>query len=115
MVLTIDEKRERRKITNKKYRETHQDQLSLAKQIYNQTTKGKKSNITCKWKHRGLICDDIDTLYSKYLLQETCENCNVTFGVKGDGTCSFKTMDHSHTTHRFRAFLCHYCNLIRGE
>jgi len=42
MVLTIDEKRERRKITNKKYRETHQDQLSLAKQIYNQTTKGKK-------------------------------------------------------------------------
>ena len=96
---------------SKKYYEKHKEEIKK----YNKTPKGKKSNTITNWKYRGLICEDYDSLYCHYINSENCEECNVIFGVKGDGTGTFKCMDHDHQTGQFRAFLCSKCNVARGE
>lgn len=82
---------------------------------YSRTEKEIKRCKIKTWKKRGIICDDFDELYSKYLNAKNCDNCLVDFGRYGDGTGTYKTLDHSHTTGKFRNFLCQYCNLLRGE
>ena len=130
MVFTEEETRERKKIRSKKYYENnkekqkkyqnqyHKNNKEYYKQKdkeYRQTPKGKKSTIIGGWKEKGLICEDYDSLYCHYLNTEECDNCNVLFGERGDGTGSFKCMDHDHKTGLFRNFLCCRCNLLRGE
>jgi len=67
------------------------------------------------WKRKGLHCEDIDSLYCHYTNAKNCDECDIEFGEKGDGTGTFKCMDHSHITGKFRNFLCNSCNRRRGE
>jgi len=121
MVFTDEEKRERRRISQKTYREKHKEIIKEKfkekkkeyRKQYNQTPNAKKSCIVNSWKHRGLICDDYNLLYSNYLSETHCDECRCRFGVKGDGTGTFKSMDHSHETGLFRNFLCNRCNILR--
>ena len=130
MVLSDDEKRERKKIRSKKYREENKEYFKEKlkkyreenkekekkyKKKYRETPQGKKSRTLSNWRQTGLICEDYDSLYCHYLNAETCDNCNILFGERGDGTATFKCMDHSHKTGEFRNFLCCRCNIIRGE
>ena len=74
----------------------------------------KKSKTINRWKQLGLICSDYDLLYSNYLSETHCDECRCRFGTFGDGTQTFKCMDHSHQTGLFRNFLCCKCNVKRG-
>jgi len=125
VLLTAEEKRERHKISQKKYYEKNREKKreyqkeydeknKEKKREYNQTPAGKKSHTISNWKHLGLICEDYDSLYAHYILAENCEECNVKFGEIGDGTNTWKCMDHSHETGLFRNFLCNKCNRKRG-
>ena len=67
------------------------------------------------WKVRGLKCEDYDALYNQYLNVCNCDNCGVRFGKFGDGSGTYKVLDHSHRTGLFRNFLCSNCNIQRGE
>tara|TARA_R110000787_G_scaffold175104_1_gene287639 strand:+ start:143 stop:703 length:561 start_codon:yes stop_codon:yes gene_type:complete len=118
--------KEKLRIQHKKYRENNIEKLRIRDKKYHQenkekikeyqqTPKGKKSLRISKWKQAGLICDDYDSLYCHYLTAETCDHCNIPFGEFGDGTGTFKCMDHNHKTGLFRNFLCSKCNIIRGE
>jgi len=124
-----EEKRERKNIYNKKYRdknkkkilekgkkyrEKNKDKIADKMKEYDQTPAGKKTKAISNWKRIGLICEDYDSLYCHYLNSENCEECNVRFGEKGDGTGTFRCMDHDHDTGLFRNFLCHQCNVKRG-
>jgi len=96
------------------YWNKNKDKLSEYNKVYQQTEKGKKSMMIKTWKQYGLICEDYESLYAHYLNAENCEECNVIFGKWGDGTATFKCMDHSHSTGLFRNVLCSRCNLARG-
>lgn len=128
MVFTEEEKRERNSIRAKKYYQNNKEKLLKRKSEYSknnkehikekmkewrQTPEGKKSNTISNWKRLGLICEDYDSLYCHYSNATECDNCNITFGEKGDGSRSFKCMDHNHETGEFRNFLCCNCNVIR--
>jgi hypothetical protein len=68
-----------------------------------------------RWKKKGLN-DDYDMVWNRYINSTNCENpkCNVVYGKIGDGTGTFKCMDHDHTPgleNNFRNILCSRCNL----
>jgi flagellar biosynthesis GTPase FlhF len=78
---------------------------------YSQSENGKKRHTISNWKRQGLIYDDYDKLYDKYITSEFCENCEIKFEEKIGKY--HRCMDHDHTTGVFRNFLCNYCNLNR--
>jgi len=100
---------------SKEYRKKNKEKMKEYNKEYAQTPNGKKSMTISIWKHRGLICDDYDLLYSNYLSETHCDECRCRFGIKGDGSGTFKCMDHSRETGLFRNFLCSKCNFARGE
>ena len=96
-------------------RQNNKEDYKERQKIYNKTPNGLKSYQISKWKSAGVICSDYDLLYSNYLAETYCDFCRVKFGKKGDGTGTFKCLDHSHKTGLFRNFLCCACNIRRGE
>ena len=79
-----------------------------------QSEKGKKSCKISSWKHIGVISDDFDVLYEKYITTNNCENCDIEL-VSGTGLSNKKHLDHSHETNLFRNILCGNCNIKRRE
>jgi len=65
-----------------------------------------------RWKNQGLR-DDFELVYDRYVNSTNCENCKIKYGKKGDGTGTFKCMDHDHSKlqNNFRNILCSSCNL----
>ena len=96
------------------YEENKEERLAQMR-VRAKTPSGIKSYFISHWKSAGLICDNYNLLYSNYLAETHCDVCRVKFGKKGDGTGTFKCMDHCHKTGLFRNFLCCACNLRRGE
>ena len=117
-IYSEEEKRERKKIHNKKYQDKNKKKLKNKykeqKKKYYQTPAGKKISVIARWKKRGLFCEDYDMLYENYLSETHCDLCRIKFGEKGDGSGTFKCLDHDHATGEFRNFLCNKCNVIRG-
>tara|TARA_R110001606_G_scaffold158946_1_gene302835 strand:+ start:132 stop:482 length:351 start_codon:yes stop_codon:yes gene_type:complete len=79
---------------------------------YGKTENGKKLNRITNWKHRGVITDDFDELYEKYINTNNCEECNVEL-IHGMFGSNKKCLDHNHKTGQFRNILCQGCNLRR--
>ena len=77
---------------------------------YRQTPKGIKNRIVCHWRESGLIVNDIDALYEKYLNTTNCELCNVTL-CTGSKASNRKCMDHCHITGNFRNVVCNTWNM----
>ena len=128
-----EDNKERKKIADKKYRENNREQFinsskkyrennreiineksKIFSKKYNKTPNGIKARTINNWKQSGLQDEDISALYEQYLIAINCDECNVEFGVFGDGTGTFKCMDHDHETNLFRNFLCNNCNVKRG-
>ena len=105
---------EKNKEKQREYQEIHKEEIKEQKKEYRQTPAGKKAQTLSSWKKRGLKCEDYDSLYCRFINSENCEECEVVYGEKGDGTGTFRCMDHDHTTGLFRNFLCCKCNLARG-
>ena len=61
------------------------------------------------WKKRGIIHDDYEALYEKYLNTSHCELCNVL--LEGNGKTK-KCCDHDHENGKFRNILCNNCNWV---
>jgi len=76
----------------------------------NNKEKSDKSSRIAKWKSRGLITEDIDKIYERYLSTKECDNCGI---LLDEDEATKKCMDHSHTTGQFRNILCKVCNTIR--
>jgi len=93
----------------KEYYQKHKDKMKE----WNKTPAGKKSSTIKNWKIRGLVCEDYDSLYDRYIESKNCEECGCEYGKFGDGSWSFRCMDHSHITGLFRNFLCCGCNRKR--
>ena len=105
-----EKNKDKMKEYNKKWRENNIEKIKE----WNKTPRRKKSNTICDWKNKGLISEDYGSLYDRYLESTNCEECGCEYGNKGDGSNSWRCMDHSHQTGLFRNFLCNRCNLKRG-
>ncbi len=126
-------KSEKGKKKSKEYREKHKDKENAyareyqrrpickeKKKEYNKSEKGRKVSRIANWKRMGLICDDIDALYDKFLNTPNCENCNCILtmytgipNIDRHNTLTYKCMDHDHNTGLFRNILCTSCNVKR--
>jgi hypothetical protein len=88
---------------NKEYiKEYHKEYIKE----YNKTPKGKKSKTIKNWKRIGLVHDNYEELYDRYLDTEECSVCKYIF----DKT-NWRCMDHDHNTGLFRQILCNKCNV----
>ena len=95
----------------KEWYENNKEKIKEYKKEYNQSENGKKRHTISGWKTRGLVCDDYNELYDKYIIAEKCEECGIKFE---EGDKNKKCMDHDHSTGLFRNFLCNSCNVKRG-
>ena len=82
---------------------------------YARSERGRKSNRIACWKRWGIKCEDWDSLHTKFMECEKCEECEREFGTWKDGTRSDKCLDHDHETGLFRNILCRDCNIKRGK
>tara|TARA_R110000764_G_C10699214_1_gene345008 strand:- start:14 stop:421 length:408 start_codon:yes stop_codon:yes gene_type:complete len=67
--------------------------------------KRHKSKTICKWKRSGVIHNDIDILYKKYINTFNCQHCHKEFKNTRD-----RHLDHCHITGEFRKIVCQQCN-----
>ena len=63
-----------------------------------------------KWKSRGLIMDNFEEIYNKYIYATHCELCNKQFEKRND-----RLMDHCHVTGQFRNIVCKSCNMLKAD
>tara|TARA_R110000787_G_scaffold256533_1_gene361832 strand:- start:177 stop:605 length:429 start_codon:yes stop_codon:yes gene_type:complete len=72
--------------------------------------KDYKQDVLWRWKHYGIISDDWDELYQRYVDTTHCEKCNVELVVGNFGS-NKKAIDHDHRTGEVRYICCHRCNM----
>jgi hypothetical protein len=96
---------------DKEYYKNNRERIIEKQKEYEQSVNGIKLRIIGVWKRSGLVCDDYNELYDKYIIAENCEECNVKFEERNG--MNKRCMDHDHTTGLFRNFLCRSCNLKR--
>ena len=110
--------REKNKDKQKEWQENNKDKVKERKKhygkVYKQTPAAKKTDRITNWKLRGVICDDWDVLYERYLNTKFCEECNVELTIDKRSTKTTRCLDHCHTTGEVRNILCHPCNTKRG-
>ena len=126
------DKKERRRIANKKYRESDKGKAShkkwyeqnkekntIACKKYRETKNGiEKRNIwrvnnhdkECifRWIHKGIITTDWDNVYDVYINTTNCNYCNKKFKDNLD-----RHLDHDHSIkddNNIRGILCRVCN-----
>ena len=100
---------EKHKECMKKYRDANKDKTKEYHTNYRKTDKGKKSHRISEWKYQGLISDDYDAIYDRYINTHNCDCCKEPIKA---GKAS-RVMDHCHKTGKFRNVLCHNCNIMR--
>ena len=64
----------------------------------------------CQWKKRGLITDEFEAIYEKYIYSTNCELCGEVYKSRND-----RQMDHDHDTGKFRNVCCRSCNLRKRD
>ena len=96
---------------NKIYYDNHKAE----RKIYNNTPNGYKINKIGQWKFQGLIAENYDVIYERYLNTTHCDKCFCVLTFREKITKTTRCMDHSHKTGLFRNILCISCNSKRRE
>ena len=99
--------REKHKTYAKKYYAKNKERILLKQKELPITPKRKKSRIIAGWKFQGIICD-YQHYYKIYLQQTNCYYCRKEFKNTGD-----RNLDHNHNItddYNVRGILCRKCN-----
>lgn len=73
--------------------------------MFGELPKRHKSDKKTDWKKRGLITDNFEEIYQRYISSTNCEKCGNEFKNR-----RHRCMDHCHSTGAFRNILCTGCN-----
>jgi len=73
-------------------------------------SKKHKVHTKANWKRLGLITDNFEEIYDKYIHASHCELCNKVFTRTKD-----RHMEHCHTTGEFRNIVCNSCNHLKND
>tara|TARA_R110000787_G_C13122428_1_gene414997 strand:- start:118 stop:534 length:417 start_codon:yes stop_codon:yes gene_type:complete len=92
----------------------NKEKVAQQKKEYHQSPEGKKSLRISRWRQRGVMCDDWDALYQKYLDTHLCELCSCPLTEDTISTSTTRCLDHCHDSGLFRNVLCWGCNVRRG-
>lgn len=89
----------------------------LWKRKFRETDEGTKANRISQWKVRGIISDDFDALYERYINTKFCELCSVelTTDKRKDRKLTTRCLDHCHESGLVRNILCNSCNISRRD
>ena len=71
-----------------------------------------KSGVIFRWKDAGIITDDWDKLFERYMNTTHCEICSCKL-ITGNFGGNKKAIDHDHNTGIVRNICCHSCNMSR--
>ena len=76
---------------------------------YKDPEKYKKNQVICRWRRKGLLVEDYNIIYDKWINTNKCDYCNIELqnGQKG---LNKKCMEHNHQNHQFRSICCRNCN-----
>ncbi len=101
---------EKRKDYFSKYREENKELISKRQLEYKKNNPEKllKTKRISSWKKWGIICENYDEMYEKYISTTSCEYCNKSFVSSKD-----RQLDHDHNITdkpNVRAILCISCN-----
>jgi len=77
--------------------------MSLPFELY----KGHKATKKYQWRKMGLITDNFDEIYNRYIYSSQCEKCETPYKNSRD-----RHMDHCHINGEFRNILCKKCNTM---
>ena len=138
MPRTAEEKKEARRLTTKKYRESHKENIKSSSKKYSEehkeekkeygakryeekreemikrvkeyrkTTIGKKNQRINEWKCRGIIDADLGAVYDYYVKQTHCMICKKEYKNTRD-----RHLDHEHSItddDNIRYICCNRCN-----
>tara|TARA_R100000654_G_scaffold71814_1_gene103112 strand:- start:1514 stop:1876 length:363 start_codon:yes stop_codon:yes gene_type:complete len=105
---------EKNKDKKKAYREKNKERILKYTKQYNQSPSGKKANRISKWKQQGVIHENFNELYEKFINTEQCELCECQLTTGRYTSSTTRVLDHCHETGQFRNILCHACNVRRG-
>jgi len=102
--------REKILLQKKDYYKCNKEAKKAYQKEYYQNPDNVKNNIINGWKRRGVISDNFDELYDKYISTNICEKCNNEI-KSGKGLIGRRHLDHCHETGQFRNILCGKCNI----
>lgn len=97
-------------LKKKDYYKNNREAKKQYQNEYYRCPEKQKNLIINNWKRRGVINDDFDTLYDKYINTTECELCKCELS-KGKGIIGRRHLDHDHDTGLFRNILCGSCNI----
>jgi phosphoglycolate phosphatase-like HAD superfamily hydrolase len=112
--------KEKKKEKTKNYQKNNKEKVKEKQAEWYQKNKEEKKEwrqnnhmkVTIyKWKWRGLIVDDYESLYHLVQSTEKCEGCECILTENKPRTNTSRVLDHCHITGQFRAVLCHACNI----
>ena len=109
-----EKNKEKNKECKKRWAEKNKEKKKQYQKEYEKTPECKKSYRISKWKSRGILSDNFDELYEKYINTEYCELCNVNLTEDKRTTKTTRCLDHDHQTGLLRNIVCHCCNVKRG-
>ena len=104
-------KKEEKKEYDKIYRQENKHKINQQRKEYMKTENGLKHGRIKNWKRLGIISNDWNDTYDKFINCTNCELCNYDL-VYGNSKFG-KTLDHDHSTGEIRNILCRSCNAKR--
>tara|TARA_R110000796_G_scaffold222717_1_gene338917 strand:+ start:303 stop:779 length:477 start_codon:yes stop_codon:yes gene_type:complete len=92
------------------------EEIAAYSRRYNQSPVGKKRMRISRWKRDGIVSNDWDATYERFMNTLNCENteCNVLLTTDRKMTETTKCLDHDHNKKdepNVRAVLCNNCNV----
>ena len=106
-----DSHTEERKEYRNKHKERQKIYMKEYTKEYRQRPEVRKKTRMRDWKCSGVICENMDLLYEKYINTTNCELCEVILTEDKTTTRTTRCLDHDHDTGLFRNVVCWNCNL----